>query len=147
MNRTIELPSVVSGNFVTTLKEISLRGGDKKDVLTPHLDIINGPKRRLTDAILRRLGALTWERARLVQCPGFRVGAADTTGAGDIFHGGFLYGLAADRGLKEILEFGCAVASLGEIDNLRWIGERPESAYISEVLLEASRRAESKARP
>ena len=38
--------------------------------------------------------------------------AVDTTGAGDVFHGGFIYGLLQNWEVEEILRFANAVAAL-----------------------------------
>ncbi|CAN5678273.1 sugar kinase [soil metagenome] len=43
------------------------------------------------------------------QVPG---GCVDTTGAGDAFHGGFLYGLLQGEEIETSLKIGCAVAAL-----------------------------------
>jgi sulfofructose kinase len=40
------------------------------------------------------------------------VPVVDTTGAGDIFHAGFIYGLLQDWTLERQLDFGCAAAAL-----------------------------------
>lgn len=42
----------------------------------------------------------------------YRVKACDTTGAGDAFHAGYLYGLLKGWGMPERLRFGAAVAAL-----------------------------------
>ncbi len=42
----------------------------------------------------------------------FNIDVVDTTGAGDVFHGGFIYGLAQGWGLPEILKFASATAAL-----------------------------------
>jgi sulfofructose kinase len=36
----------------------------------------------------------------------------DTTGAGDIFHAGFIYGLLRGSTLEQTLDFACAAAAL-----------------------------------
>jgi sulfofructose kinase len=113
----------------------------------------------LTSATLGRLGVLAWDGARFLLCPGFRVQATDTTGAGDIFHGAFLYGLLRDWHMEEMLEFSCAaaalnctalgargrIAALDEIASLRGSGARSELAYSPEALTEAARAAASSA--
>ena len=43
--------------------------------------------------------------------PGYRVPVMDTTGAGDVFHGALLYGLANDWTLKDSAQFANAVAA------------------------------------
>ncbi len=42
----------------------------------------------------------------------FDIGVVDTTGAGDVFHGGFIYGLTQGWDLSETLKFASAVAAL-----------------------------------
>jgi sulfofructose kinase len=42
----------------------------------------------------------------------FRVPVVDTTGAGDVFHGGFLYGLLRGWQLPVIVRFASAVAAI-----------------------------------
>jgi sugar/nucleoside kinase (ribokinase family) len=38
-------------------------------------------------------GALAFDGERFYESPGFRVDALDTTGAGDVFHAGFIFGV------------------------------------------------------
>ena len=49
---------------------------------------------------------------RLIQSPGFKVPVADTTGAGDVFHGGFIYGLLQGWPLEDTIRFANAVAAM-----------------------------------
>jgi len=44
--------------------------------------------------------------------PAFEVDVADTTGAGDVFHGAFSFGLAKGWPYREIIEFASAVAAM-----------------------------------
>jgi sugar/nucleoside kinase (ribokinase family) len=68
---------------------------------------------RVAGATLGRDGALLWSRDHgFLYAPAYQKEARDTTGAGDIFHGAFLYGLLAEWPLPRILEFSCAAAGL-----------------------------------
>ncbi len=53
-------------------------------------------------------------KATFFESPGFDApgGCRDTTGAGDAFHGGFLYGLLTGEDLETSLRFGNAVAAM-----------------------------------
>jgi sulfofructose kinase len=66
---------------------------------------------RLAAATLGRDGVLAWD-GRLHYAPAFCVEAVDTTGAGDIFHAGFIYGLLRGWPLPRQLDFACAAAAL-----------------------------------
>jgi ribokinase len=44
--------------------------------------------------------------------PGFPVKVVDTTGAGDVFHGAFIYGLLEKWNLRKIARFACACAAM-----------------------------------
>jgi hypothetical protein len=48
----------------------------------------------------------------VVEVPGFPVDVVDTTGAGDVFHGAFLYGLLRGWEARDILQFANAVSAL-----------------------------------
>src|SRR5229473_7125828 len=67
---------------------------------------------RLTAATLGEQGVLAWDGAQFHYAPAFRVQPVDTTGAGDIFHAGFIYGLLQGWPLQRQLEFACAAAAL-----------------------------------
>lgn len=57
-------------------------------------------------------GAMALEGDRLYHSPGFRVEAVDTTGAGDVFRGAFIYALLQGRTVGEILDFANAGAAV-----------------------------------
>ena len=67
---------------------------------------------RLAAATLGQEGVLAFDGKRLLHTPAFCVPVVDTTGAGDIFHAGFIYGLLQSWPLDRQLEFACAAAAL-----------------------------------
>jgi sugar/nucleoside kinase (ribokinase family) len=76
-------------------------------------------KRRLRpDAVvgmtLGERGAVVYHEGRFVEAAAFAVpgGCRDTTGAGDAFHGGFLYGLLRGLDVETTLKVANATASL-----------------------------------
>jgi sugar/nucleoside kinase (ribokinase family) len=66
----------------------------------------------LAAATLGQEGVLAWDGKRLHHVSAYNVPVVDTTGAGDIFHAGFIYGLLQDWPLKQQLDFACAAAAL-----------------------------------
>ena len=61
--------------------------------------------------------------------PGFVVDCVDTTGAGDVFHGAFCYGVLQGYPIDEVLEFSNAMAAL----NCRAMGARGGIAAAGEA--------------
>jgi sulfofructose kinase len=57
-------------------------------------------------------GALALCGGRFYYSPAFVVNCADTTGAGDVFHGAFCYALAREYALPQILDFSNAMAAM-----------------------------------
>jgi sulfofructose kinase len=57
-------------------------------------------------------GAMALVDGEVLHVKGFKVDVVDTTGAGDVFHAGFIYGLLQNWEVKEILRFANAVAAL-----------------------------------
>lgn len=66
----------------------------------------------LTAATLGQDGVLAWDGERLHHRAAYLVPVVDTTGAGDIFHAGFIYGLLMGWPLERQLDFACAAAAL-----------------------------------
>ena len=67
---------------------------------------------RLTAATLGEEGVLAWDGKQFHYAAAFCVQTVDTTGAGDIFHAGFIFGLLQGWPLQRQLEFACAAAAL-----------------------------------
>lgn len=57
-------------------------------------------------------GALARIDGKFHYSPAFVVNCVDTTGAGDVFHGGFCYGVLAGWHIQQILDFSNAMAAL-----------------------------------
>ncbi len=79
-------------------------------------------------------GAAGCDGGRVLLAPAPKVDAADTTGAGDVFHAGYLYALLAGMPFPRILAFANAAAAL----SCRSVGGRagiPTLAEIAEVLV------------
>jgi sugar/nucleoside kinase (ribokinase family) len=61
---------------------------------------------------LGRDGVLAYHEGEYLHVNGFEIDCRDTTGAGDAFHGGFIYGLLANMTITETLRFANAVAAI-----------------------------------
>lgn len=98
----------------------------------------------LAAATLGPNGVLAYQEHGFCYRPAFRVEVVDTTGAGDIFHAGFIYGLLRGWPLEQTLDFGCAAAALnctgtgarggiapvGRIEALMAAGARHPSEFV-----------------
>jgi sulfofructose kinase len=97
----------------------------------------------LTAATLGQDGVLAWDGKRFHYACAYQVAAVDTTGAGDTFHAGFIYGLLQGWPLQRRVDFACAAAALNcmgvgarggiqpveTIENLMAVGARYEPVF------------------
>jgi sulfofructose kinase len=95
-----------------------------------------GPK--LLVETLGARGCRVWARNRsasfpkgtpYLEVPGFPVGVVDTTGAGDAFHGAFIYGLLQGWALERVARFANAVAAV----NCQTLGGRRGLPTLAQV--------------
>ncbi len=142
-------------NYPITSKDFPERVTGQRDLLKALPQMFAQYKCTIVGATLGRLGVIVWDGTRFTLCPGFRVHAVDTTGAGDVFHGAVLYCLVERWDIPRILEFSCAAAALNcealgarggiprleEIERLRREGERSEPAFEPKQLREAAHAA------
>jgi ribokinase len=80
-------------------------------------------------------GSISYAGDRIIEVPAFKVDVADTTGAGDVFHGGYVYGLLAGWGIERTLLFASATAAMKcrEIGGRKGIPSLPEvRAFLKE---------------
>lgn len=144
-------------DYPITSKDFPRRLTGERDLLKSLPAIFESYRCRASGATLGRLGVIVWDGGDFHLCRGFRVDAVDTTGAGDVFHGAFAYGLVRGWPVDEILEFSCAAAALNctevgarggiptlaEIETLRRRGKRSERAFTEQNLRRAALRARS----
>lgn len=57
-------------------------------------------------------GVCYWEKNKVRTIPAFKVKATDTTGAGDVFHGAFLYGYIQGWPQERSIQFAQAASAL-----------------------------------
>jgi ribokinase len=57
-------------------------------------------------------GSITVSGDEIFHIPAFSVDVVDTTGAGDVFHGGYIYGLLQQWNIKQVVRFASAFAAL-----------------------------------
>jgi sugar/nucleoside kinase (ribokinase family) len=96
---------------VLSLAILEPLGGSNDPLMAlPNIRAKNGAK--LVCTTMGERGALAWDGQRFWYAPAYRVRVVDTTGAGDLFHAGFAYGLLHGWDTQRTLEFGCAAAGL-----------------------------------
>jgi sulfofructose kinase len=68
----------------------------------------------IVGATLGARGAIVYAEGQFIESPAFEVpgGCRDTTGAGDAFHSGFIYGVLNEEDLQTCMNLGNAVAAL-----------------------------------
>ena len=74
-------------------------------------------------------GCITASGEALFYTPAFKVEVVDTTGAGDVFHGGYIYGLLQKWDIREVVRFASAFAAL----KCRKLGGRAGIPDLKEV--------------
>ncbi len=67
---------------------------------------------KVTTVTLGSKGSITIYNNELIKTLAYKVNAVDTTGAGDVFHGTFLYGWLKNWEIKKALDFASAAAAM-----------------------------------
>ena len=92
-----------------------------------------------TTVTLGEKGSITFMDGRIITVPAYQVEAADTTGAGDVFHGGYAYGILNGWDIETVLRFASAMAAI----KCRSIGGRAGIPDLKTVLEFLRERGES----
>ena len=103
------LPNV---DYLITSSEFPTAWTGEKDPFHALERIQNQFGMRVAAMTLGHYGALARMGGKFYYSPAFVVNCEDTTGAGDIFHGGFCYALLKGMDLLEAMEFANALAAL-----------------------------------
>jgi sulfofructose kinase len=82
-------------------------------------------------------GALALDGDRAIHVPAFHIHAVDTTGAGDVFRGGFIYGLLQRWPIEQVLRVANAAAAVS-CTRLGALSGVPDLADVEALLAEAS---------
>lgn len=79
---------------------------------------------------LGKQGSVTWTKGRTFKTPAFKTKAVDTTGAGDVFHGAYAYGILKGFSVEKTAQFASAAAAL----KCRKLGGRVGIPTVTEIL-------------
>jgi sulfofructose kinase len=114
---------IVSLDF---LKEYSREANPRKGIKK-----LKDFRATVTTVTLGDKGSLTIYDNKLIETPAYRVEAVDTTGAGDVFHGAFLYGWLQNWEVEHILRFASAAAAVNclELGARGGISNSPEEVF------------------
>jgi len=75
---------------------------------------------RTTTVTLGEKGSITFRQSEIIVLPAYGVEVVDTTGAGDVFHGGYVYGILKGWDIGTVVRFASAMAAM----KCRMIGGR-----------------------
>jgi len=134
---------VANIDYLIVSKDFSCRLMDDNNLERALRGMLSRYGCKLSAATLGEDGVLAWDGKQLVHCAAYRVPVVDTTGAGDIFRAGFIYGLMQEWPLERQLDFSCAAAAMNcmaqgarggiktvdAVESLRSTVARYESAY------------------
>lgn len=102
------------------------------DELNPEKAVLNLLKMGFKSVVitLGADGAVAATESGFFYQEAFEVDVVDTTGAGDVFHGAFIYGLGKGWDIQKTVEFSCATAAL----KCRHVGGRVGIPTVNEVI-------------
>jgi ribokinase len=116
--------SIDAGNYVEGIKELKgnvdlfIASKDFMQEYTGYNNPIDGIKKlkefqaKVTTVTLGSKGSVTIYNDELIKTPAYKIEAVDTTGAGDVFHGAFLFGWLKNWSIAKTLNFASAAAAM-----------------------------------
>lgn len=76
------------------------------------LSFLSASNPKAVTVTLGKKGSVTWQNGKIFSQKAFRIRPVDTTGAGDVFHGGYIYGVLQKWDIRRTVEFASAFAAL-----------------------------------
>jgi sulfofructose kinase len=116
-------------DYPVTSKEFPVAATGEKNLLKALPQLQRKYGSRVACATLGVDGALAWDSTRFWYSASYKVRVADTTGAGDLFHAAFSFGILHGWDMQQILDFSCAAAGL----NCQAIGARGGISALPKV--------------
>ena len=98
-------------DYVVASEEFAKELGWKDDP-EAFREALQGLKLGRTTITLGARGSITFADNKIIKVPAFAVDTVDTTGAGDVFHGGYIFGLLQKWNLLDTVRFASAVAAM-----------------------------------
>jgi sulfofructose kinase len=99
-------------DYLITSRDIPARLTKESDLRKSLPEVRDKLGCTLAAATLGQDGVLAWDGTQFHYAAAYRVDPVDTTGAGDIFHAGFIFALLQSWPRQKQLDFACAAAAL-----------------------------------
>lgn len=134
-SETIELCKYVkyiicSKGFASAVSGIKIDFNNPNSLVNAYSALLNKFPNRNIIVTLGEKGAMYTANNQIKVMPGLKVNAVDTTGAGDIFAGAFVYGTSKDYDIEKCITFANIAAGLSVIK----IGGKPSVPEIDDVM-------------
>lgn len=121
---------VCSKGFAETVTGLKIDYNDPNTLVNIYTKLKNKYLNANIVVTLEEKGALYFVNNQIKIMPGLKVEAKDTTGAGDIFHGAFTYGIANNFDLEKTITFANIAGGL----SVKTVGSRLSVPPLSDVL-------------
>ena len=99
-------------DYLIISESFLLKYSKNKDIVYSLNKIYSEYKPEILVTTLGERGSAAFIDGEVVYIDAFSIDAVDTTGAGDVYHGAFIFGLTKNWDLKDIIIFSSAVAAL-----------------------------------
>ncbi|GAB4348562.1 MAG: sugar kinase [Candidatus Abyssubacteria bacterium] len=113
---------LTTGNIFISSRDIICGLAERQDPLEAGKKLLEEYALDLVVVTLGEEGSLAVTTTQTARSPGFKVTVIDTTGAGDVFHGAYIYGHLKGWGLEKTLRFANAAGAIMCTTQTGWAG-------------------------